>query len=295
MQRRTLAVSLVMAGLAAWADTAHAQDVSVNESGISRYFQNWFARVQEAQDSQPHWMTPLVTVTPRLEQEVRADVYFEKLGNGSDVDSFGNGKGLELIPTTTNEVILNAPTYIHRYHFKPASGFGDWPFLLIKQRLLSANEENGNYILSAFLGLQAPIGDHTFTNHAWEITPTIAGGKGWGDFDVQATSGVTIPLGSEGKIGTSVATNVALQYHVLRYFWPEVEFNWTWWADGPRGGKNQVFVTPGIILGRFEISGRIKAIVGVGYQEALSPKLTKEPEITPVYDHAWVTTARLSF
>src|SRR5271167_3523527 len=37
--------------------------------GIVGYFENWFPRVEDAQASQPHWMTPIVTVTPRLEQE----------------------------------------------------------------------------------------------------------------------------------------------------------------------------------------------------------------------------------
>ena len=85
-----------------------------NSSGISGYFANWFNRVEQAQASQPHWMTPLVTVTPRLEQEVRYDQYWEHLGNGAEVNSFGSGKGLELIPTTTNEVLLNPPAYLER-------------------------------------------------------------------------------------------------------------------------------------------------------------------------------------
>ena len=107
------------------------------ESGISGYFQNWFVRSDYARATQPHWMTPLVTVTPRLEQEVRYDRYWESLGNGADVDSYGSGKGLELIPTTTNEVLINVPAYLVRTEHKPASGWGDWPFLVVKQRLLS--------------------------------------------------------------------------------------------------------------------------------------------------------------
>lgn len=264
-------------------------------NAISEYFAHWFDRVNEAQATQPHWMTPLVTVTPRLEEEVRADFYIESLGNGANVTSYGNGKGLELIPTTTNEVILNAPTYIERGAVKPASGFGDWPFILVKQRLLSANKQNGNYIVTAFLAAQAPVGSGHFTNDAYVITPTIAAGKGWDDFDIQATVSVAVPLSHESTIGTSVLTNVAFQYHFLKYFWPEVEVNWTWWADGLRGGKNQVFITPGIIFGRFELSGRVRAIVGFGYQSAVLPKLTKEPALTPTYDHAWVVTSRITF
>ena len=161
--------------------------------GISGYFANWFKRVEQAQASQPHWMTPIVTVTPRLEQELRYDQYWQNQGNGGALDTFGSGKGLELIPTTTNEVLINPPAYQERYNKKPASGWADAQFLVVKQRLLSANEQEGNYIVTAFLGVTAPTGTPAFTNRAWIITPTIAGGKGWGDFDIQATMGMPIP------------------------------------------------------------------------------------------------------
>jgi hypothetical protein len=38
---------------------------------IADYFAHWFDRVDAAQASQPHWMTPITTVTPRLEEEYR--------------------------------------------------------------------------------------------------------------------------------------------------------------------------------------------------------------------------------
>ncbi len=147
---------------------------------IGSYFANWFERANAAQASQPHWMTPLVTVTPRLEQEVRYDQYWQHLGNGADVDTYGSGKGVELIPTTTNEVLLNPPSYMQRYNVRPAAGWGDDPFLVVKQRLLTANEQSGNYIVSAFLGLQAPTGIRAFTNDTWLITPTLAARQGLG-------------------------------------------------------------------------------------------------------------------
>jgi hypothetical protein len=298
MQQTRILLIALTALSASLSGAAHAQSAAAPpeapQTNVSEYFADWFERVEEAQSSQPHWMTPLVTVTPRLEEEVRADVFYERLGNGNTLDSFGNGKGLELIPTTTNEVILNAPTYVDRWGSSRAVGFNDWPFILIKQRLFSANEDNGNYIVSAFLGVQAPIGDRHFTNNAWIVTPTLAGGMGWGDFDIQASEGVAIPLAYEKTIGTSFATNVALQYHLLNVLWPELEVNWTAWADGERAGRNQVFITPGVILGRFTLSGRIKAIFGVGYQQAVSPKLEDEP-LTPMYNQGWVFTARLTF
>jgi hypothetical protein len=264
---------------------------------VAGYFANWFTRVEQAQASQPHWMTPLVTVTPRLEQEVRYDQYWETRGNGSSLDIFDSGKGLELIPTTTNEILINPPAYqVKGNTATPASGWLDDQFLIVKQRLLSANEQEGNYIVTAFLGVTAPSGNANFTNGAWIITPTIAGGKGWGDFDIQATVGLGIASRNQSSYGNVLSSNIAFQYHIFQYFWPEFEVNHTLWLNGDeRGGKNQVLLTPGLILGRFTIHDRIKFNIGVGYQFAVSPKYTETSEQTPAYNHAWLLSARMTF
>ena len=269
----------------------------VEEGGIAGYFANWMNRANEAQAEQPHWMTPVVTVTPRLEQEVRYDQFWETRGNGSTLDVFDGGKGLELIPTETNEVLINPPAYQYKGNTgSPANGWLDDQFLVVKQRLLSANEGNGNYIVSAFLGITAASGNAAFTNRTWIVTPTIAGGKGWGDFDIQATSGIAIPFKDQDTLGKSVATNVAFQYHLLKYLWPEFELNDTYWIDGKeRGGKDQLLLTPGLILGRFVIHDRVKAIIGGGYQVAVTPRYVDTTEQTPAYDHAWILTARITF
>jgi hypothetical protein len=266
-------------------------------SPILDYFAHWSDRVDQAQASQPHWITPLATTTPRLEQEYRYDQLDDHLGNGANLDNFGNGKGLELIPTTTNEIILGVPGYIVRTDVEAAHGLADWPFLLVKQRLVSANEENGNYIVTVFLAGQAPTGAEPFTNHSYVITPTLAAGKGWGNFDIQATVGVPVPVEHENEIGTTLVSNVALQYHFLKYFWPEFEFNDTYWFDGPRAraGINQLFVTPGIIFGRFQISQRVKLIFGVGYQFAVLPSQQILHPLTPTFDHGVLWTARVTF
>jgi hypothetical protein len=187
---------LAQAAVPAAPDTTPAAPLAVSVPG---YFANWFNRVEQAQASQPHWMSPLVTVTPALVQQVRYDQYWENQGNGGAVDVFGAGKGLELIPTTTNEVLINPPAYQERYNKRPASGWADDQFLVVKQRLLSANEQDGNYIVTAFLGVTAPTGTSAFSNRAWIITPTIAGGKGSGDFDIQATMGLPIPTGMQAR------------------------------------------------------------------------------------------------
>ena len=264
-------------------------------SDVGEYFANWFARSDAAKASQPHWMTPLVTVTPRLEQEVRYDQYWQHLGNGANIDQYFSGKGLELIPTNTEEVLINPPAYLDRSIKAPAQGWGDDPFLVVKQRLLTANEQEGNYIVTAFLGLQAPSGNAAFTANAWVITPTIAAGKGWGDFDIQSTLSAAIPAGNANVLGTALIWNTALQYHVAEHFWPEFETNLTHWYGGLRDGKTQLFLTPGLILGRFPLAGRMNFVVGAGYQFAVSPKLTETPVLTPLYNHAWLVTARTPF
>jgi hypothetical protein len=293
---RSAGAALAVATL--WGAGARAQPsppAPTNADSPGGYFANWFRRVQQAQDSQPHWITPLATVTPRLEEEFRYDQFWQHSGNGQQLDNFDGGKGLELIPTTSNEILINLPPYQERTVKKPASGYGDWQFLVIKQRFISANEAKGDYIVTGFLGFQAPTGSAAFTNHAWMITPTFAAGKGWGDFDIQATIGVPVPLSHESSIGIAVVANIAAQYHLGQYFWPEIEANSTYWTDGPRAGKTQIFLTPGLILGRFAIAGRSKFIIGGGYQFAVSPKLTTTPVMTPTYSQGWNLSVRTTF
>ncbi len=270
----------------------------VPDGGIAGYFAHWFDRVREAQDSQPHWITPLVTVTPRLEQEVRYDQFWEHLPTGASLHNYDTGKGLELIPTTTNEVILGVPPYEERQlgRARAVTGWGDYPIFLIKQRLFSENEQSGNAIVTAFLQFTARTGSKAYTGNSTIVTPTIAGGKGWGDFDIQATMGVAIPATKLDTTGSQLLTNVTFQYHLLKYFWPEFELNDTIWLSGDqRGGKDQLFLTPGLVLGRFAIAGRVRAIVGAGYQFAVSPDERVTGEVDPVYAHNWVLSARLSF
>ena len=101
-------------------------------------------------------------------------------------------------------MLINPPAYQYKGRTAtPANGWLDDQFLVIKQRLFS-----GDYIVSAFLGLTAASGNRAFTNKNWVVTPTIAGGKGWGDFDIQATSGIPIPFKHQNTVGDSVLTNV---------------------------------------------------------------------------------------
>lgn len=93
--------------------------------------------------------------------------------------------------------------------------------------------------------------------------------------------------------GTSLVSNIAFQYHISEYFWPEVEFNNTYWFDGARRHPDQLFITLGIVFGRW---GNLKGIIGIGYQIALTPSPTiLEPALTPIYDHALLLTGCVAF
>jgi hypothetical protein len=269
--------------------TGRAQSAASDPASGDDIFSKWFAMVSHAQAEQPHWMTPLVTVTPRLEQEYRYDQSFESVPEGRTLDNYGGGKGLEIIPAENVEVILGVPAW--ESESKPAGkeGFADDSFL-VKYRLLYANETNGNYILTAFLGATVPTGGEHFTTDRYTFTPTIAGGKGWGRFDVQSTLGISLPTdrGTDPSgPGTPLAWNTALQYKLGMSVWPEVEANYTYYPNGEHEGKEQLFVTPGLIFGRFPLWERLAMSVGLGYQVAVTSK--------PTYLNNFILTVRFPF
>ena len=249
-----------------WGGLLHAQQSS-NATG-GEYFADWFHRVDETQAEQPHWITPVATTTPRLEEEFRYDILWQRSNAGVTSENYGGGKGIELIPARRVEVILVAPpAYI--VHNNPAAvdGLGDWGFL-VKYRIASANEEHGNYILTAFFQTTLPTGQHKNGARDAIITPTIAYGKGAGKFDVQGTFGVSFPTGREAEIGHTYSWNNALQWHLGRKFWPEVEVNYAHFQDGPNTGKTQVFLTPGLVIGKLHIWKRWGLTFGGGFQIA---------------------------
>jgi hypothetical protein len=91
--------------LAAPASAAFADDLPVPRSmdaagtdPITDYFLHWFDRADLAQATQPHWMTPITTVTPRLEQEFRYDQFQQFLQNGAQIDNYFGGKGWNSSP-----------------------------------------------------------------------------------------------------------------------------------------------------------------------------------------------------
>lgn len=251
------------------------------------FVRSWLKRVAETQAEQPHWITPVVTVTPRLEQEYRYDISQQTQPNGTVIlRNFGGSKGLELIPTERTEVIIGEPPFITRSVNGLPDGYGDMSFLL-KYRIFAANEERGNYIVTAFLGASVPTGSYTNGTRDATITPTMAAGKGWRSFDATTTLGAILPTGDTNFIGRQVVWNSAFQYRVMRKIWPEVEINSVFFSDGPNDGKKQSFLTPGLVLGKFPIWHRLSFTIGGGMQTAVTKFHT--------YNHKWILTVRFPF
>jgi hypothetical protein len=277
MELKAITVALACCCVFA-AATAFAQ----TDDGL---FEHWQDRASQTQAEQPHWVTPVVTVTPRLEQEIRYDLSWRTQPDATSFANYGGGKGLELIPSSRTELIIGIPGYI--VHGNSAhDGVGDESFLL-KYRVLSANEEHGSYILTLFLGATVPTGSYRNGANDAVVTPTVAFGKGWGHFDVQSTFGVSIPTADALHFGHPVLSNTALQYRLFKKLWPEIEVNATFFHDGNNDGKKQVFLTPGLILGRFPIHNRLGFTLGGGVQIAV----TRFHQ----FDHNWILSLRMPF
>lgn len=261
-----------------------AQNTTTQPSDES-FLSDWFQRSSRAESEQPHWAAPMFTVTPRLVQQFRYDMGWQS-NNGFTNANYGGSKGLELVPVDRIELYVSAPPYIT--HTKPGlvDGIGDMTFLF-KYRAAAGNAENGNYVVTAMLSATVPTGTYSNGSTDASVSPTLALGKGWGNFDVQGTGGVTIPTGDRNVLGTPVILNATAQYHLLKYFWPEVEVNSTIWANGKNDGKKQVFLSPGLVVGKLHLSKRLGFAFGGGVQIAATRFHT--------YEHNWVTSVRFPF
>jgi len=274
------------------ADNAESPPGGVDStSSTSDLLTKWFAISDVAKESQPHWMTPLVTVTPRLEQEYRYDQGWQARTKDVNIDNYDSGKGLEIIPTANTELIIGAPAY--QVKSTPKGRVEGWAdeTMLGKYRFIAGNEENGNYIITGFLGYSFPTGNSAFSSNKGIVTPTIAAGRGWGTrekgFDIQSTVSIAIPTENEQQIGTVTTWNTSLQAHVFGKFWPEIEASRTWYRDGDHAGKNQLALTAGLIAGRYNLGSRARLILGAGCQWPVSN--------IRIYERNWLATARVAF
>lgn len=266
-------------------------------SGFSGFIARYQARVTATQNEQPHWVTPLVTVTPRLEQEFRTDFVHQYNPAARSVWNYGNSKGLEFIPESHIEILINVPPYFNRSNGE-SDGFGDLSFNS-KYRIFARNEEHGNAIVTAFFAATVPTGKNGNGSCCAVVTPTLAVGKGFGQLALTSTAGGSLPITNAEGLGHTITWNNAFQYRlaktgVARIFWPEFEFNSSFFKGGPNDGKTSTFATPGMIIGRIPLShdasdkpGRLGLTFGAGEQIAITHFHTA--------NHALVLTARIPF
>lgn len=293
---RPLLRFLVLVSALFWSCGSTQAQVSPGKTPAT-FWGRWQARVTQTQNAQPHWITPLVTVTPRLEQEFRSDFVHQYDTRGHEQWTYGNGKGLELIPERHTEILINLPPFLD-HHNGSKDGFGDISFVA-KERLFARNEEQGNGIVTVFLAGTVPTGKNGNGSCCAVVTPTLAVGKGFGKLALTSTAGGSLPVTNASGLGHTITWNSVAQYRLsrsgfARFFWPEVESNAAFYVGGMNDGKTATFVTPGIVAGRFPLThdadgrpGRLGVTLGVGQQIAATHFHT--------YNHATVITARIPF
>ena len=261
------------------------------------FFSAWERRASAIQSQQPKWMVPVVSPYPMLIQVFRADFTRQINPTGITTWNYGTSRGLNLIPFANTEVdILVPPFFEHDNASAKANqnGFGDFSFTG-KYRILSANEQRGNYMLTPFLTTTIPTGSYKNGATNATLTPGIAGGKGFGRFDFIETLSGALPTGNTKTIGRTLVNNTTFQYHVQKYLWPEFEINTTAWYGGSKDGKVQTFLTPGLMFGKFSpyakdsgpTRSRIGFAAGAGFQTVATTYRT--------YNHSLVFTGRLLF
>jgi hypothetical protein len=101
-----------------------------------------------------------------------------------------------------------------------------------------------------------------------------------------------LPTSQTATSGRTIQWNTVAQYHVKKYFFPELELNSTSYVGGSRDGKTQMFLSPGILFGKFAFKpedpkSRIGMVAGVAFQTAVTSFHT--------YNHAGVVSVRFAF
>jgi hypothetical protein len=288
---------LLLASASVCAQTAPIPS-SVPSSGpapvqaADNFYARWSAQTNRIQSKQPPWPPPLVTTYTELFQVIRTDIVRQIAPARTDTWNFDNSKGVSFITPGNLEFDINLPPYIE-HNTTAVDGWGDFSFLA-KVRLASGNAQHGTYTLTAWALTTVPTGQAKNGSTNASVAPTVGGGKGFGNFDVQSTIGATIPTGTPATTtaGRPVVWNTVAQYRLHKIFWPELESNATYYKGGTNDGKKQEFVTPGILIGKLALHPGDKAsrpglTFGGGMQIATSKFHS--------YNHELVLTTRWIF
>jgi hypothetical protein len=256
----------------------------------SHFVEAWQKRVRVTSSQQPAWAVPVFTPSSGLVQLIRFDAVRQYSPTHAATWNIDGGKGFNIIPWYKTEVDVNLPPFLLHSAKNVMDGPGDVSMLL-KYRVLGANEIKGNYSVSAALAGAAPTGTYKNGSIDGTITPTVFAGKGYRSFDVQTAAGIALPTGHTASSGRPVSWNTALQYRVKHIFWPELEINSTFFRGGAHDGKIQTFVAPAFEVSKIKLtsneSSRLAVVFGAGEQIAVTHYHG--------YNHALSFTSRLVF
>ena len=272
-----------------------AQDNSVKNLP-DNYYGRFSTRVSAIQASQPAWPPPIVTTYTGLFQVVRTDVVRQITPTRAETWNLDNSKGVSFIPWKSTEIDVNLPPYLihnaapNSSAAVPLDGAGDMSFAG-KYRIVSGNEQHGSYVVSVYALATIPTGSHKNGSTDASVAPNLAIGKGFGKLAIQTTAGTTLYMDKPATAtsGNPVAWNTSAQYHIGKLFWPEVESNATFFKGGTNHGKEQEFITPGLIVGKCKLRpedqhSRAGLAFGGGMQIATSH--------FHAYNHGLILTAR---
>jgi len=259
--------------------------VRATNSGDNDWVRAWMRKVDKVRASQPHFVSPIITTHVILVQQFRYDMSWQQDSGGTSTSNYGMSKGLEIIPLSRLEVGIFPPNYLAHQSSVP-NGFGDLSFQL-KFRAFSATEGHGDYFVGFFFGGSLPTGTPPNGVGHSILSPTLAAAKGFGHWDVQTTLAASLPVSATNILGRAIIFNTAVNYKFKGKVWPMLEQNSTFWSGGVLDGKKQVFLTPGLVLGSFQVAERLRFAIGAGVQIAVTE--------FHQYNHRWILSLRFPF
>jgi hypothetical protein len=254
------------------------------------FFHAWEDRVRATSAKQPSWPVPVVGPPSTIVQLARVDFVRQYTSTHTLTWNYDNGKGVNFIPFARTEFDINLAPYVQHNTPKALDGAGDFS-VIAKYRPFAGGSENGNYSTLMQLAFSVPTGSYKNGTAVSTITPTVVLGKGFGKFDVQSALGGVLPTSSVPQTGRTIQWNTVAQYKVGKYFWPELEANASYYHGGTNDGKNQVFMTLGLMVSKIKFrkdpKDRLGLVLGAGMQIATSSFHS--------YNHGLVLTGRIVF
>lgn len=234
----------------------------------TNFFSAWENRVRVTLAQQPNIPIPVIAPSSQMVQLFRFDAVHEYAPARTTTWIYDNNKGFNLIPFAKTEIDINFPTYVQHNTAATIDGAGDFS-ALIKYRAFAGNERHGSYSAAFQLAASVPTGSYKNGTAVSTLTPTLMGTKGFGRFALQSTLGAILPTSSTDTIGRTITWNTTAQYRLGKIFFPEIEANANYYRGGSSDGKNQTFLSPGMMVSKIKFrkdpKDRLSVIFGAGF------------------------------